>query len=166
MRWEERAKTKKGNLGEAIIKEILEERGYVVYKCITFGSHAFDFLAVRNKREFKIIEVKSKARLNKYYATGIDEKYFYEYKAIFENQKIDVIIFFVDDHPNEERIYCQNLSKLMEDKIIDNIIYPNSQIIKGSVVFSLTDMIHVRKLSPKQVHELREYSKGMRHYPY
>ena len=46
MSWEDKIQVKKGNLGENIVKDTLEKKGYVVYKCVTERAHAFDFLAV------------------------------------------------------------------------------------------------------------------------
>lgn len=158
MLWEDILQVKKGNLGEAIVKDILERKGYVVYKCITEKAHAFDFLAVKDKTVFMIAEVKSKARFNKYEATGIDIKHFNEYRNIYENQKIDIVLFFVDEHPKEQRMYCQKLSVLMQEKTIDNIIYPNYEISKGKILFSLSDMITVCDLTKEQLDELKKYS--------
>ena len=87
MNWNDRIQVKKGNLGEEIVLKKLEEKGYIVYKSITEKDHAFDFLAVKDKKVFIIAEVKSKARFNKFEATGIDIKSFEEYKYIYENQK-------------------------------------------------------------------------------
>ena len=158
MSWENKIQVKKGNIGEAIVKETLELKGYVLYKCVTKKAHAFDFLAVKDKKIFLIAEVKSKARFNKYEATGIDLRHFNEYKFIYENQNIDILLFFVDEHPKEERIYCQKLSILMEEKIVDNVQYPNTIISKGKIIFSLSDMLTVCQLTPEQLSELKKYS--------
>jgi len=164
MSWQDKIQVKKGDLGENIVKDTLEKKGYIVYKCVTERAHAFDFLAVKDKKVFVIAEVKSKARFNKYEATGIDLRHFYEYKFIYNNHKIDILLFFVDEHPKEERIYCQKLSVLMKEKTICNVKYPNTEISKGKIIFSLTDMITVCKLSKDQLSELKKYSS--RNYEY
>lgn len=164
MNWEDKVQVKKGDLGERIVRDTLESKGYVVYKSVTEKAHAFDFLAVKDKKVFVIAEVKSKARFNKYEATGIDVKHYNEYRYIFENQNIDVVLFFVDEHPKEERIYCQSLSVLMQEKIIAGVKYPNTQIASGKIIFSLSDMITVCKLLPDQLAELKKYSS--RNYEY
>lgn len=158
MSWEDKIQVKKGNLGENIVKDTLEKKGYVVYKCVTEKAHAFDFLAVKDKKVFLIAEVKSKARFNKYEATGIDLRHFNEYKFIYDNQKIDILLFFVDEHPKEERIYCQKLSVLMQEKTVDKVKYPDTKIAKGKIIFSLSDMITVCKLTQEQLTELKKYS--------
>lgn len=164
MSWHNKTEVKKGNIGEDIVKSVLENKGYIIYKCITDGAHAFDFLAIKDKKVFLIAEVKSKARFNKFDATGIDERSYNEYVFIYENVGIDVILFFVDEHPKEERIYCQRLSVLMAAKTVKNITYPNKNISKGKIVFSLSDMVSVCKLNELQLAELRKHS--TRNYEY
>jgi Holliday junction resolvase-like predicted endonuclease len=162
--WHNKIQVKKGNLGEKIVLNILEQKGYIVYQSITNKAHTFDFLAIKDKKIFKIAEIKSKARLNKFDATGINIKNYKEYVYIYETQKIDTILFFVDEHPKEKRIYCQQLSELMKEKIIDKIKYPNTKIINGIILFSLNDMIHVKDLSDTEINELKNLS--LRKYDY
>ena len=158
MAWNDKITVKKGNIGEAIVQKVIEQKGYIVYKAITEKAHAFDFLAVKDKKVFVIAEIKTKARFNKFYATGIDVKHFNEYLYIFEKQDIDVVLFFVDEHPSEERIYCQKLSELIKPKLIDSVEYPNYKIAKGKVLFSLEDMVTVCRLSKEEVESLKKYS--------
>lgn len=164
MEWNDKSTVKKGNIGEEIVKEVLEQQRYVVYGSLTEGCHAFDFLAIKDKREFLIAEIKSKARLNKYAATGIDIRHFEEYQYIMKNKNIDVVLFFVDEHPSEERIYCQKLSVLSEKKTIGGVEFPNTSIVKGIILFSLSDMINVKNLNESQLHRLKEHS--TRNYQY
>lgn len=164
MNWSEKLSVKKGDIGEDIVKQVLEDKGYVVYKCVTKKAHAFDFLCVKDKKVFVISEVKSKARLNKFNATGIDQRHFSEYLNIYNTLGIDVILFFVDEHPKEQRIYCQKLSILIQPKTIDGISYPNSKLINNTVIFSLLDMKHVCNLSGEQITQLK--SSSSRSYDY
>ena len=158
--WESKLQVKKGNLGEKIVQTILEEKGYIVYKSITEKAHAFDFLAIKNKKVFIISEVKSKARLNIVRATGIDVRHYNEYLSILDDYKIDVVLFFVDEHPLEQRVYCQKLSKLRESKIIDGNTYPNFTILKKKniVLFHLDEMKEVKKLNESDLLELKIFS--------
>jgi len=164
MNWSEKIQVKKGTVGETIVIKKLEERGYIVYAPITESAHAFDFLAIKDKKIFKIAEIKSKARLNKFEATGINIRNFNEYLYIYENQNIDVILFFVDEHPKEERIYCQNLGELIKPKTIKGIDFPNTKIVSGIILFSLSDMQEVCKLTEAEIYELKKYSS--RNYEY
>jgi len=164
MDWESLDSVKKGNVGEQIVKSSLEKRGFVVYKCITKKAHAFDFLAVKNKKIFIVAEIKSKARLNNFRATGIDVRHCNEYLTVMKEMKTDIILFFVDEHPKEERVYCQKLTKLMEKKVISGIEYPNTKIAKNIILFSLEDMVEVKKLDPEELRILKLYSH--RNYQY
>jgi len=155
---------KKGLIGEEIVQKALEARGYVVYKPITEKAHGFDFLAVKDKQVFIIAEVKSKARMNKFKATGIDGRHFEDYMRIWKKYSIDIIIFFVDEHPEEERIYCQKLSELIRPRVIEGVSYPNSKIAAGIVLFSLAHMKHVAYLDKAQIQNLRNNS--TRNYDY
>jgi len=150
MGWEDRATVKKGNFGEKIVQEALESRGYIVYRAITAKAHGFDFLAVKDKKVFLIAEVKSKARMNKYRATGIDIRHLNDYIHVMEQQRIDVVLFFVDEHPQERRVYCQKLSTLLLECQEDGVKYPNFGISKGIVLFPLSKMIEVRKLTEEE----------------
>lgn len=104
--------SRKGLLGENIVKDILEKKGWVIYKPITNAPHAFDFLAIKDKIKVKAIEVKTKARLNKWAAQGIDRKKYEQYKQTCENMCVDLWLFFVDD--KDGSVYAQNLRKLPE----------------------------------------------------
>lgn len=158
MVWSEKTEVIKGNIGESIVISELEKHGYSVYRAITEGPHTFDFLAIKSKKTILIAEVKTKARLNKYYATGFDVKSLNEYNYIYNTYGIDIIVFFVDEHPNEQRIYCQKLSELMKEKLIDNYTWPNYDIAKGIVFFNIKDMKEVRKLNPYEIDQLKFYS--------
>ena len=66
MKWEDKAQVKKGNIGEKIIQQYLEGKGWKVYKPFTKGAHWFDMLACKNKAKVIAIDVKTKARFNKW----------------------------------------------------------------------------------------------------
>jgi hypothetical protein len=164
MNWEDRTTVKKGNVGESIVKNIFEQKGYIVYKAVTEKAHAFDFLAIKDKKVFIIGEIKSKARLNKFNATGIDTRHYNEYLTIMSTMKTDIILFFIDEHPKEERVYCQKLSLLSKEKTIDNVKFPNTTIVKNITLFSLNDMCEVKKLNTEELQLLKQYS--TRNYNY
>ncbi len=95
--WENKDSVKKGNYGENIINTYLEDKGYVVYRPITDGPHCFDHLAIKDKKQVIIAEVKTKAKLNNYDETGFEYKHYLEYKFISGKHNIPVFIFFVDE---------------------------------------------------------------------
>ena len=71
---------KKGELGENIIREYLEKKGWIVYFPFTKNkAHAFDMLCTYNKEKVIALDVKTKARMNKYAAQGIDIRSYNEY---------------------------------------------------------------------------------------
>ena len=72
--------------------------------------------------------------------------------------KTDIILFFIDEHPKEERVYCQKLSLLSKEKTIDNIKFPNTSIVKNITLFSLNDMCEVKKLNTQELQLLKQYS--------
>ena len=164
MGWQDKIQVKKGNIGESIVLSFLEKKGYCVYMCVTEGAHVFDMLAIKDKKVFIVAEVKSKARMNKFDATGINVSHMNEYLHVLQNQGMDVILFFVDEHPKSESIYCQALSELIKPKTVDNVNYPNYDIAKGVVLFSLSDMKHVCKLTGEQLDKLKQAS--TRNYEY
>lgn len=155
--FEKKTSTLKGNIGEDIVKKKLEDNGYMVYVCSTLGSHQFDFLATKGDK-FIICEVKTKARLNKYATTGINEKAYNNYMRLSKEKNMEVILYFVDEHPLEESVYCQKLSVLSELKVVDDIIYPNTKIASGIILFPLSSMKRIHKLTPEELIEIKSYS--------
>ena len=164
MAWKDRTSVKKGTLGEMIVQKALEDKGYIVYQAITEKAHGFDFLAVKDKKVFIIAEVKSKARMNKYRATGINTSHLKDYLHVMEQQQLDVVLFFVDEHPQERRVYCQKLSVLLTETIEGGIKYPNFEIARGIVLFPLSKMVEVKKIDKEQALQLASLS--TRNYEY
>lgn len=166
MEWSERKTVKKGDLGESIVRRVLENKNYIIYNPTTPGPHAFDILAVKNKIDFIVAEVKSKARMNRFRATGIDVRHYNDYVKVLEKYGIDVILFFVDEHPEEKRVYCASLNKLKIDKEIEGKIYPNFDILKSHniVLFHLSEMTHIEYLEDAEVLELQKLSTRQHEY--
>ena len=158
MNWEDKISVKKGNLGERIVRQRLESSGYIVYGALTSGAHAFDFLAVKDKRKIIIAEVKSKARMNKFACTGINVRNYEEYIYISKDKGLDVVLFFVDEHPSQKNVYCGLLSELTKPKIVEGVKYPNFKISDGIVMFSLSDMYPVCDLKEEELEKLKQYS--------
>ena len=52
----------------------------------------------------------------------------------------------------------------MEEKTVEGIKYPNFEISKGKIIFSLVDMVTVCDLNSEQLIELKKYSS--RNYTY
>lgn len=133
--FKDRNTTKKGAIGERIVKDILENAGWVVYVPVTNKAHAFDILAIKDKTKIKAIEVKTKARLNNWPAQGIDRRHYEEYIKISQAMCVDLWLFFVDD--KDGSVHGQNLRKLPEPFRV------NADI----VAWYLSDMIKLAQIS-------------------
>lgn len=112
----------KGRIGEDIVKRYLEKSGFCVYQPNTAGAHAFDIMAIKNKERCIAIDVKAKARRNKYPDTGIDGKHYETYKAFSEKHQMPFWVFFVDEHMMS--IYGNEISELDKERVIEGKKYP------------------------------------------
>lgn len=101
---------KKGDIGERVVIPILERKGFTVYRPFTEGAHCFDILAIQNKDKAIALDVKAKARLNRYEATGIDQRHFEEYRNFSEKHNMDFWVIFVDEMLGE--VYGNKLTEL------------------------------------------------------
>jgi Holliday junction resolvase-like predicted endonuclease len=136
---------KKGAIGEKIIMQYLEERGWIVYAPFTKNkAHYFDILATKNKENVIAIDVKTKARLNKWAAQGIDIKHYNEYKKFMQMAKVPFYIIFIDDKIGD--VHLADISKLGEG------FNPNKKII----AWYLKDMKYMFRISSEMINKLSE----------
>lgn len=103
----------KGEIGEQIIREYLENKGWIVYFPFTKGSHYFDMLCTLNKEKVIAIDVKTKARLNKYAAQGINKNHYLQYMNFVNTSKVPFYLIFVDDKTGD--VHCAEISKLTNE---------------------------------------------------
>ena len=159
MNWNDKKEVKKGNIGEQIVNNYLEKEGFVIYKPITDSAHSFDRLAIKDKKQLIIAEIKTKARRNKFKDTGFNLSHFNEYKKISEKHNLPVYIFFVDEMLGE--VYGNWLSILEEpyEKILK---YP--YIHNDIIYFHLNKMKQICNLTETEIIELKKYSQ--RSYKY
>ena len=137
---------KKGNIGEQIIQKYLENKGWIVYKPFTENKpHYFDMLCTYNKEKVIAIDVKTKARLNKWNAQGIDLKHYNEYLNFMKITKVSFYSIFVDDQNGEVH--------LAEIKKLNNPIYPNNKIIAWDV----NNMHYLFNISQEEINKISEY---------
>ena len=108
---------KKGEYAEKIVKQMLEAKGYVVYMPLTKGAHAFDIMAIKNKKTCIALDIKAKARLNKYPATGVDIRHYETYKEFSKKHNIPFWIVFVDEM--EKKIYGNSID-LLDAEYVDH----------------------------------------------
>jgi hypothetical protein len=163
--WEHKTSVKKGNLGEQIVNKYLESKNFIVYRPVTEKAHAFDILAVRDKKIVIIGEVKTKALMNKWKATGFNNRNFLEYQAIHEKYKLPIFIFFVDE--NMGSIYGNWLHILEKPYYHNGDKFPMVIKTKGSTelrLYHYDSMKHIAKLNAKDVAQLASYTR--RNYEY
>lgn len=136
-------KLQKGDLGEKIITEYLEKKGWIVYRPFTKDkAHYFDMLCTLNKEKVIAIDVKTKARLNKWNAQGINIKTYNEYVNFVKTTSVNFYLIFVDDKTGE--VHLADLIKLKDP------IYPNEKIIAWPV----KNMKYLFTISENQIKEL------------
>lgn len=113
---------RKGSVGEQIVRAHLEGKGWVVYQPITEGAHHFDMLSIKDKKSAIALDVKTKARLNKYPATGINQKHFEEYLRFSKKHCMPFWIVFVDEMLGE--VYGNTLGELEKPRTVEGNNYP------------------------------------------
>lgn len=117
----------KGELGEAIFREYLEARGWIVYFPFTKDRpHYFDMLATKDKEKVIACDVKTKARLNlSPPSTGINIAAYDGYKRFAEKTQVPFYLVFIDDKSGE--VHFAEIKNLPEGRRISGgkiIIWP------------------------------------------
>jgi len=136
---------KKGELGENIIREYLEKKGWIVYFPFTKNkAHAFDMLCTFKKEKVFALDVKTKARLNKYPAQGIDIKSYNEYLKFRKTMNINFYLVFVDDKNGD--VHCFEIGKKIKNFKIGKIIF-----------WYLTDMRYLFNIGNENIIKLSKY---------
>ena len=147
----------KGDLGELFFKEFLERRGWVVYKpTVTDRAHFCDIFATRGKRELILADVKTKARLNKTNATGINLSAYNDYLHFAKNYPIPFHLVFVNDKDGE--VHSCNILTLEKSK--SGFLISNDRII----CWPISVMRKLFTLNDEQVASLSAYDQ--RNYAY
>lgn len=154
----------KGEVGEMVVRSHLERKGWIVYKPHTEGAHAFDILAILNKKSAIAIDVKAKSRMNKYPATGINQKHFEEYKAFSDKHNMPFWVVFVDE--SQRTVYGNTLSELEIPRMVGGQKYPFLMPTGYSPVrlWPLEAMKHIARLDDAVVLQLADLSQ--RSYAY
>ncbi len=151
--WQNKTTTKKGNIGEEIVKKYLEQKGFIVYQPSTPGGHPFDNLCAKDKNIF-VAEIKTKEARKYYPDTGIDIRYYDKYLYVSRTYNMLVFIFFVD--AANAKIYGNELRKLIKPVTISGKTYPSKE--KGIIYFPLVNMVTIALLSKEQCDEITSYS--------
>jgi len=135
--------TRKGAIGERIVKRYLTRKGWQVYTPDD-GPHLVDFLAMRPNGKTIAVDVKTYPRQYVRNYTGIDKADYLKYITYAKENPVK--LFFVDEV--ERMIYGADISDL-EDVATES---------KGKVYFPLEAMTSVQTLSPTEVQQIRRVS--------
>jgi hypothetical protein len=106
-------------------------------------------LATSGNERAIALDVKTKARLNCFAATGIDVRHYHGYMRFVESTKVPFWIVFVDEMTGQ--IHAAELSKLINSKLISGgriIVWPISQM-KLIGELSTDDMNKLSELSQR-----------------
>lgn len=137
---------KKGQIGERIIWEFLEDRGWIVYKPYTENKpHYFDIIATRNKEKVIAIDVKTKARFNKWAAQGININHYEQYLHFVKTTNVPFYLVFIDDKIGD--VHVADITKLK------NGFNPNKNVI----AWSLDQMHFLFKIDHETIENLSKY---------
>jgi hypothetical protein len=157
---------KKGAVGEAIVRQLMEAKGWTVYQPFTEGAHAFDILGIKDKKTAIALDVKTKARLNKWPITGVSQSHFEEYWEFSEKHCMQFWIVFVDEMLRE--IYGNTIEELERSVLCeDGTIYPwVSEDPRGKKIryWHLDSMRHIADIEVDDAETLRSLSQ--RSYEY
>lgn len=135
----------KGAVGEAIIRQHLEAKGWVVYQPITEGAHCFDMLGIFQKKSAVAFDVKAKARMNKYPCTGVNQTHFEEYQRFSERHAMPFWIVFVDEGMRE--IYGNTIQELERPRSIAGIDYPWQMRARSGKVLRLWPLAAMKRIA-------------------
>ena len=147
---------KKGEIGEGIIINMIKNSypNYDILKhSIKDKAHWIDIIIMNKKNnDIRFVEVKTKARMNKFPMTGIDLKHYKEYLKLYLKTKIEILIYFIDDKIGN--IYLLPISKAIELENQDKYkTFKNGEII----CWFLDDMKYIKKISENKIKELTKY---------
>lgn len=143
----------KGGIGEQIICSYLHSRGWITYRPTELNkAHFVDIIATKGKEKVIAVEVKTKARLNKWAAQGINIKAYKEYLNFIDCSCMPLYLFFIDDKCGD--VYWQDLLKLSEG------FNPAPNII----AWNLSEMNYLFTLDSYTIKMLSQYDQ--RNYDY
>lgn len=155
----------KGAVGESIVRNILEQKGWIVYQPMTDGAHQFDMLCIKDKKAAVAFDVKAKARMNFAACTGVNQVHFEEYQRFSERHNMPFWIVFVDELMRS--VYGNSLDELERPITIDGVRYPYSKATKfGKMLrlWSLSSMKSIAGLDDVNVAKLAALSQRNHDY--
>lgn len=145
----------KGKIGEELIKKFFEAKGVIVYRPNTEGAHWIDMLAIKEKKSAIAVDVKSKARMNKFPATGVNQKSFEEYLKFSLKHNMPFWIIFIDELMHE--VYGNTIENLEKPRKLEGKNYPLEMKTKNGDhihLWPLTAMIKIGDLDENIIQQL------------
>ena len=154
----------KGEMAEIFIRSRLEAKGFVVYRPVTERAHAFDILAIKDKRRAIALDVKAKAAMNIAPITGVDETAHAVYAAFSAHHNMPFWIIFVDEQA--QQIYGNTIQALDAPLERDGRQYPWVRDTRtGRIRFwHLDSMVKMGHVTAKLAEDLKALSQ--RSYKY
>lgn len=155
----------KGALGETVVRELLESRGWVVYQPVTTGPHQFDMLCIKDKKRAIAFDVKAKARMNWFPCTGVNQKHFEEYRQFSERHRMPFWLVFVDEA--QRQIYGNTIEELERPREVQGRKFPWLMVTKKGAQLRLWPLEAMRQISPITVEQAEALSAyNQRSYAY
>jgi hypothetical protein len=113
----------KGRIGEEIVRDFLQQEGYVIYEPIKSEPHPFDKVCVKDKSKLYLIEVKTKQSTDtgEY---GIDNLSLNTYKYFLKEYNLPMLVFFIDYNINIKELRYTSLTNLLKPTTVNNKEYP------------------------------------------
>ena len=149
---------KKGEVAEKIIVEKMERSGFVVYRPQTAGAHAFDILAIKDKRQAIALDIKAKAQRTYFKDTGINVSHHRVYVEFSLSHNMPFWLVFVDEAA--KLIYGNTLDELDKTREIGGRVYPMiADTRSGQIIFwHLDSMIQLGKIPDEAAQNLKDLS--------
>lgn len=119
---ESQKKMAKGEIGEQLVRDLLEKQGWTVYATKTPGSHPFDILAFKPNGARIGVDVKTYPSRTIYPDTGINTAHFKKYQEYSRDSDTEFWIYFVDEVKG--KIYGSSLHELEKPTTAKGNIYP------------------------------------------
>lgn len=145
MNFQQLTTTKKGNIGEAIARGILERAGWNVYDCKQNQPHVVDFLCHKAGRLIGV-DVKTYPRRRHHPDTGIDVMDFAKYLSLGYAHRMPVYLVWIDEI--EQAAYSGRL------RTIERHAYQAG----GKIYFPLSALRLIRHLWPDELAALQAVS--------
>lgn len=148
--FKDKIETLKGSIGENLVKEHFEHKGFNIFTAPHDRTHGVDFIAEKNKKLKYAVEVKTKPARKIYPDTGFDLKHYNYYKTY----GVPVFIAFVDEEKKE--IYGNFLNELSKNRTVGGVEYPLKQ--NGIIYFPLQAMKTLRTIDDTTAQKLKTLS--------